>query len=46
MGFVVAVEISTDLEVTEVGESIYSRGVDVTVVAREGKVETGLGLTC
>jgi hypothetical protein len=33
VSFVVAVEISTDLEVAEVGESIYGRGVDVIVVA-------------
>jgi hypothetical protein len=43
--FVVAVEVSSDFEITEIGESIHSCGVDILVVAGEGEVQTGLRLS-
>jgi hypothetical protein len=43
--FVVAVEVTADFKVTEVGEGVYGCSVDGVVVAREGEVETGLGLS-
>lgn len=45
MDFVVAVEVTADFKVTEVGEGVYGCGVDGVVVAGEGEVETGLGLS-
>lgn len=43
VGVVIAVEVSADGEVTELGKGGDSRRVDITVVAGEGEVETRQG---
>jgi hypothetical protein len=45
VNFVVTVEVTADFKVTEVREGVYGCRVDGVIVAREGEVETGLGLS-